>query len=751
MRSLLAGLRWTLIPLAVVGGIGGIATLSTPASGGTGFLLGWNLPEGANSHWVALGDVDGDFDIDAYVTEFYAPDVLWLNDGSGVFSRSPQVLDSGYGSCALLAPLDNNGSLDLFLGRHLMVNRVWLNNGTGTFTDSGQSIGSSFSRRGGALGDLDGDLDLDAFIPTDSSGSTNEVYFNNGAGVFTNSGQALGNYFSRAVALGDVDGDLDLDALLGNNGGNKLWKNNGSGVFSDSGQTVGGEGTFDVALGDLDGDTDLDAFFANGSSSGDPDEVWLNDGVGIFTDSGQNLDDNYSFSVVLFQCDGDNDLDAFVGNNTGQPNRLYLNDGNGVFSDSGQAMGVGGAISVAAADVDGDTDLDLFLANLTQPEQVFLNDGLCQFTPSGQVLGGSSAEAVGTGDIDGDGDLDAVLGTYGGIVRVLRNDGEGAFEDDDQWLASDGFPAAIAVQLADFDGDDDLDAWTGLCCVGSGATDDPADRIWTNDGSGIFTDSGQLLGSDYAVDGAIGDVDGDLDIDIVVANYDSLFSDGTNRLYLNDGSGVFTQSPQALGTGLFGAVALGRLDADADLDIFFARLGGPARVWRNNGLGVFTGLAPVASTAVTYDVALGDLDGDDDLDAYLANEDADYVWFNNGNGVFTDSLQALGSLVTVAVHLLDVDRDGDLDAWTTNGQGSTEANKVWLNDGAGQFTDSGWAVGATSSTDSAIGNLDGDADLDILIVTFDGNHQAWINQESGPLFLDGFEAGNMNAWSAVVP
>ena len=538
MTNVLAGARYTMVVAALVA----VSTLE--AAAGTGFLQGWHLPAGADSHWVALGDVDGDFDIDAYVTEFYTPDTLWLNDGNGNFSRSPQVFDSGYGSCALLAPLDNNSSLDLFLVRHLDNTRVWLNNGTGTLTDSNQSIGSAYSRHSAALGDLDGDLDLDAFLPSNSPSTTNEVFLNNGSGVFTNSGQSLGNYSSRAVALGNVDNDTDLDAVIGNNGANKLWKNNGSGIFTDSGQTLGTRGTFDVKLADLDGDTDLDAFFANGSTSGDPNEVWLNDGLGNFSNSGQLLDNDYSFSVALFHCDNDADLDAFVGNNSGQPNRLYLNNGSGVFTDSGQSLGVGGGISVAASDLDGDLDIDLYVANIYQPDQVFLNDGNCQFTDSGQLLGGSSAKSVALGDIDGDGDRDAVIGGYASITRVLRNDGTGAFIDDNQWLAA-GLGAQVwAVRLADFDGDHDLDLWTGLCCAGGSAPDDPGDRIWWNDGAGHFSDSGQLLGSEGTSDAAIGDVDGDNDLDIVVANYPSLFSPGTNHLYRNDGAGTFTQDAQ---------------------------------------------------------------------------------------------------------------------------------------------------------------------------------------------------------------
>jgi hypothetical protein len=67
------------------------------------------------------------------------------------------------------------------------------------------------------------------------------------------------------VALGDVDGDTDLDAFVTNNfpDANTVWLNDGSGSFSNSGQQLGSTTSYDVALADLDGDGDLDAFVAN--------------------------------------------------------------------------------------------------------------------------------------------------------------------------------------------------------------------------------------------------------------------------------------------------------------------------------------------------------------------------------------------------------------------------------------------------------------------------------------------------------
>jgi hypothetical protein len=74
------------------------------------------------------------------------------------------------------------------------------------------------------------------------------------------------------------------------------------------------------------------------------------------------------------------------------------------------------------------------------------------------------------------------------------------------------------------------------------------------------------------------------------------------------------------------------------------------------------------------------MDGDGDQDAFVANiySQANKVWVNDGDGTFSDFGQSLGSSDSFAVALGDVDGDGDLDAFVANIY--SQANKVWLHD-----------------------------------------------------------------------
>ena len=91
----------------------------------------------------------------------------------------------------------------------------------------------------------------------------------------------------------------------------------------------------------------------------------------------------------------------------------------------------------------------------------------------------------------------------------------------------------------------------------------------------------------------------------------------------------------------------------------------------------------------------------------------------------------------------DVDNDGDLDAFVTNA-GGNEPNKVWINDGSGNFTDSGQSLGLSNSYGISLGDVDDDGDLDAFVAHYNSSNKVYINDgrsDVGDIALNQAEAG----------
>jgi hypothetical protein len=292
----------------------------------------------ASSFSVTLGDVNGDGLLDI-VVGWYGVKV-YRNYGSGIFGDHSGIFrghysvgdvpDGIYRFHIALADLNRDGHLDIFgagccgggiPGKGGMqqvfypTSRAWLGNGAGTFSTTGQSLGQLGSSAV-SLADLNGDGALDAFLANisrmDASGNSqrgvpNTIWFNDGQGNFSDSGQQLGNEESYAVALGDLNSDGFIDAVVGNRGPDEIWFNDGQGNFSDSGQQLGDGLTRAVFLADLDGDGDLDLVIAGEESA----QVWLNDGVGQFS-QGQQISYNQYEAIALGDVTGDGIDDILV-------------------------------------------------------------------------------------------------------------------------------------------------------------------------------------------------------------------------------------------------------------------------------------------------------------------------------------------------------------------------------------------------------------------------------------------------------
>ncbi|MGJ8697519.1 MAG: FG-GAP repeat domain-containing protein [Verrucomicrobiaceae bacterium] len=703
-----------------------ISVICTPlVSPGQDYTIAWEqATPGTSAFDVSLGDIDNDNDQDAVICHLTGGSVLLTNNGNGIFTL---VSDANLPSAGAVEFGDLNGDNhpDLFFAVHLGSCKVWLNDGSGNFTDSGQSIGANESRRSLELVDIDNDNDLDAVVPTNSSSGTNKIWLNDGNGVFTDSGQDLGSNFAQGVAVGDVDADDDPDIILCINGRNKIWLNNGSGSFTESGVTFSVSTTFDAALADLDGDDDLDLYFANGNNSDSlrPNEVWLNDGSGGFTDSGQDLGLEYSFSVHLHDFDGDGDLDALEGNHSGQINHIRYNDGDGNFSDSGLQMSRDSVSGIASADLDGDNDLDFFLAVNGGPSTVWLSvPAPTLISDTLQRLGGSRADAVAHGDLDGDGDLDAAVGNTGGLVRILINDGTGQLSQPGDPLPNGFGNNNGDLALGDFDGDNDLD----LIVVNNeqGSTADQQNRIWINDGSGNFS-----LGTTFpdqlpsnAV--AVADLDGDDDLDFIVGNAMYSFYTGQNQIFINNGGGSFTAT-DGLGQDHAQDIILAHFNNDTHLDAFIVSFNGANKVWLGNGDATFTDTGQSLASRKTTSVATADFDADGDLDVVCGNDrQSNIIWLNDGSGNFTESGASLGSGSTRSVAVVDRNGDNHPDIWIGNGVNGPEADFIYQNDGAGNFT-LAQTIDSRTTPDLTVADFTGDGMDNVLTVSAEGDHALW--------------------------
>ncbi len=359
----------------------------TATEGGSGVLAAHPVTPsfGAGTSFGAtLGDLDSDGDLDAFMAHVNWPEPVWLNDGAGGFALHPTSFTTGSSLDVALGDLDGDGDLDAVAANLNQAQTVWLNDGLGAFT--AHPITPTF---GGYqsndidLGDLDGDGDLDAIVANQAS-APQTVWLNDGAGGFSPhpTTPTFGAGESRSLALGDLDGDGDLDAVVANDAGQAetTWLNDGGGTFTAHPitPTFGVDKSREIVLGDLDGDGDLDAVVANydAPGTGQANTVWLNDGDGGFSDSGQLLGDKNSVGLALGDLDGDGDLDAVVANTYVETNTVWLNDGAGTFSlpPTFPGFDLQDGTGVALGDLDGDGDLDVLIANDNgQPETVWLN------------------------------------------------------------------------------------------------------------------------------------------------------------------------------------------------------------------------------------------------------------------------------------------------------------------------------------------------------------------------------------------
>jgi hypothetical protein len=325
---------------------------------------------------------------------------------------------------------------------------------------------------------------------------------------------------------------------------------------------------------------------------------------------------------------------------------------------------------IVAADFDGDGDQDLVTQNYGDANLTILrNNGAANFSAPRPVWSGTPHRVIlglTAADLDGDGDQDLAVGRYD-RVSILRNNGAGRFSEPASSPVTVTPPGGAVrdVAAADFDGD--LDQDLAVAQIGGSRG---YGKILFNDGTGDFNSSefGLWRAGDYPERIAVGDIDVDGDQDLAVAN---LQSDDVTVLR-NTGAGDFEEppsSPEAVGQAPHG-IALPDVDGDGDLDLVVANGGGNVSILKRRGnVNFFEATSsPEPLGGSPHCVVASDFDGDGDQDLAATWTGGVSILRNANEGNFVEVPSSPEVPGTGAYELVapDLDGDGDPDLATVN-------------------------------------------------------------------------------------
>lgn len=610
-----------------------------------GFGAAIHVP-GALVGAIALGDLDGDGDLDVVTTTFVASGaqlIVRKNLGGGALGPEIAYAIANSPQAVVLGDLDGDGDLDVLTQHTSNASLGRMRNlGDGTLVPEAVLVLSSIPRSVRA-NDIDGDGDLDVIAAIQPTGVS--VVPNAGGGTFTTSIDMATPFAAAEVEVADLDGDGKRD-LVTVCGPNVLWIRNLGALAFAAPQSIatppphpyGGSGPSFVRCADVDGDGDVDLVAEANSTR---PALFQNSGGATFT-TGFRLPGALPTFVTLTDSDRDGRVDLLTATYDGTIEQIALH-GAPLLSETVFATGIvpagpGAGGSAKYADFNGDGRLDLLAmgAGATHGRVMFGASGATFVAGPSIPIGVASVDA---GDIDGDGDVDlAITESAPPGVRLYANDGLGAFTPGAS-IPLAGAPRGIAIFDADQDGDMDIAAGDSLAnfvlATNNGAL---AFSVATTPGSGVF----QVL---QPVD-----VDGDGALDLIASN--SSHIGAGFKVLRNQGGGSFSQI--GLGATYFTsapAPLLGDLDLDGDVDIVWT-----GQTFANDGSGIFTIAGMVNSSVGT----LADTDGDGDLD-FVATGFGLEVSTNDGLGTFTPAYGVPLLDTPWSVRLADLDGDGDKD------------------------------------------------------------------------------------------
>ncbi len=631
-----------------------------------------------------FADVDNDGDLDLYVCYFNSPNLLFLNDGKGVFTESaaPAGIAIKTGSVVgAFEDFDRDGDLDLFLLTNVLdatanpegePDYLFRNRGDGTFEDVTAAAGIAADRGKGHSAtwwDADSDGWPDLLVSNDFE-APDHLYKNNGDGSFTDiTDVALPHttWFSMGSDFGDINNDGRLDFLsadmantthfktkvtMGDMGGwvdffdaqvtpqymkNAIFLNSGTHRFMEVAKMTGlssTDWTWSPRFEDYDNDGWLDLHVTNGM-------------VRSFTDS--------DMVNKIKTLQSKRQIIALVKNSPvlREKNLAFRNDGadslhfSKVTSDWGlEDEGV--SFGSIAADFDNDGDLDLAYANYEAGLSFYRNDSQNKSLIVELVGHRSNSHGIGARVF-----VESSQGTQVRKLTVARGVLSSSQPIAHFGLGSDTAAKTVTVKWPS----GEIQTLTNVAAgqrlrieePDTGAVANAAKPIYTPV-AGRFTESAEPLGLDFK-------------------HTEATFNDMDRQPLL----------PHRMNT-IGGGIAIGDADQDGDSDIYFSGAAGQVgALYLNDGHGHYaadTRNQPWLAKTTSEEMAplWIDLNQDGMLDLYVSSGSvetdagdpslADSLYLNTGHGLFAeanpDDFRAPHVSNSVAA-AADFDRDGDLD------------------------------------------------------------------------------------------
>ena len=292
--------------------------------------------------------------------------------------------------------------------------------------------------------------------------------------------------------------------------------------------------------------------------------------------------------------------------------------------------------------------------------RLLFNQGDGTFEEAPEMATGDSPYGVTVADLDGDGDADLVVShsPYGdppGHFSVNLNNGDGTFQEQVDYATG----GSMYSSALDVDGDGDLDLVIANVTAGEEQEKEGA-AVWLNDGDGTFEEGNHYGFDSTIVRVATGDLNGDTYPDLVIRHS----PDPKVSIQLGHGDGSFAEPVEYETARNLQWLTVADLDGDADPDVATGSAHGVVTVLLNNGDGTFQDKVDYDVGGDIMDISAVDMDGDGALDLLFAASGKGNLGLlaNHGDGTFelTKEYYWKGIWITL-FGVSDVDGDGRLD------------------------------------------------------------------------------------------